>query len=91
MLRFPTPRLQPDPVADLNKFRAGEEEQLNTYGWVSQKDGVAHIPIERAIDTISSQGLPVQPPPALPPKAEFGSGNGTAAGAAGGTEPMGNK
>ncbi len=91
MLRFPSPRLQPDPVADLNKFRAGEEQQLNSYGWVSQEDGVAHIPIEQAIDILSRQGLPVQPPPVLPPKADFGSGNGSAAGAAGGTEPLGNK
>jgi hypothetical protein len=63
---FPAPRLQPDPVADLNKFRAAEENILNSYGWVDQKAGTVHIPIEKAIDIVAQQGLPVRPPPGLP-------------------------
>ena len=61
---FPPPRLQPDPVADLNKFRISEEEMLKTYGWVNQQAGVARIPIEQAIDDLAKQGLPTrqQPP-----------------------------
>jgi hypothetical protein len=51
---FPKPNLQPDPVADLNKFRASEEEQMNTYGWVDPAAKKIHIPIERAIDVVSS-------------------------------------
>ncbi|HUO14574.1 MAG TPA: hypothetical protein VMX38_06280 [Verrucomicrobiae bacterium] len=51
---FPVPHLQPDPVADLNKFRIGEEEWLNSYGWVDPKQGKVHIPIERAIDIMSA-------------------------------------
>ncbi len=90
VLRFPAPQLQPDPVADLNKFRAALEEELNTYGWVDQENGVAHIPIDQAIDMIAQQGLPVRPQPALPPRASFGSGDGSPAGAAAGTEPKGN-
>src|SRR5579884_3398082 len=31
---FPPPTVQPNPPADLNKFRAAEEEELNTYGWI---------------------------------------------------------
>jgi len=58
--RFPEPRLQPNPAADLNKFRAQEEEILNSYGWVDQQAGVAHIPIEQAIDIIAARGLPVR-------------------------------
>jgi hypothetical protein len=88
---FPAPQLQPDPVADLNKFRAAVDERLNTYGWVEQKGGVLHIPIERAIDVVAQQGLPTRPPPALSPRATFASGIDTAAGAGGGTEPKGNK
>ncbi|MBZ5627245.1 MAG: hypothetical protein LAO06_00085 [Acidobacteriia bacterium] len=91
VLRFPAPQLQPDPVADLNKFRAAQEEQLDSYGWVDQKNGVAHIPVERAIDIVSQQGLPVRAQPVLPPRASFGSGDGTPAGAGGGTEPRGNQ
>lgn len=51
---FPKPNLQPDPVADLNKFRAREEEELNTYGWVDPAERKVHIPIEQAIDMVSS-------------------------------------
>ena len=83
-LRFPAPQLQPDPVADLNKFRAASEERLNTAG-------AGHIPIEQAIEELAKSGLPVRPPPALPPSARFGSGDSTPAGAAGGTEPKGNQ
>lgn len=57
---FPQPRLQPNPAADLNKFRAQEEEILNSYGWADQQAGIAHIPIEQAIDIIAQRGLPVR-------------------------------
>jgi hypothetical protein len=65
---FPQPQLQPNPVADLNKFRTQEEQILNSYGWVDQQAGVAHIPIERAMDIIAARGLPVRqsPAPAAP-------------------------
>ena len=83
-LLFPAPRLQPDEVADLNKVRAATEEQLNTAG-------AGHIPIEQAIEAVAKSGLPVRPQPALPPRARFGSGDGTPAGGGGGTEPKGNE
>lgn len=51
-LSFPLPRLQPNDIADLNKFRVSEEEQLNTYGWVDRSQQKIHIPIERAIDML---------------------------------------
>ena len=88
--RFPAPQLQPDPVADLDKFRGALEQQLNSSG-VDQKSGAAHIPIEQAIDMISKNGLPVRPQPALPPRANFGSGDGSVAGAGAGTEPRANQ
>lgn len=89
--RFPAPQLQPDPTADLNKFRGAVEEQLNTYGWVDQKGGMVRIPVERAIDIVAQQGLPVRPAPTLPPRANFGGGGPSVAGAGGGTEPRSNK
>src|SRR5579885_2621695 len=52
-LSFPPPTLQPNPVADLNKFRAAEEQEMNTYGWVDPNAGKIHIPIESAIDDLS--------------------------------------
>lgn len=51
---FPMPHLQPDPVADLNRFRIREEQFLNTYGWVDQAQGKIHIPIETAIDVMAA-------------------------------------
>jgi len=53
-LSFPMPRLQPNDIADLNKFRVSEEEQLNSYGWVDQSQQKIHIPIERAIDVLGT-------------------------------------
>ncbi len=55
---FPAPQLQPDPTADLNKFRAAEEEELNSYGWVDPKADKIHVPIERAMDLLVASGLP---------------------------------
>jgi hypothetical protein len=53
-LSFPVPRLQPNDIADLNKFRVSEEEQLNSYGWVDQSQGKIHIPIERAVEILGN-------------------------------------
>lgn len=58
---FPAPRLQSDDVADMDKFRAYEEQELNSYGWIDQNAGVAHIPIEQAMLTLAKQGLPTRP------------------------------
>jgi len=59
-----TPRLQPfpnrmpnnetvpptanTPVVDMIAMRESESQRLNTYGWVDQQHGIAHIPIEEA-------------------------------------------
>lgn len=63
VLRFPAPQLQPDEVADLNKYREAVEQQLNSTGWIDEKAGVAHIPVEKAIDLVAQRGLPVRPQP----------------------------
>jgi hypothetical protein len=84
LLRFPAPQLQPDPVADLNKFQAAVEGQLNS-------PEAGRMAVEQAIDALAKDGLPVRPPPVLAPRARFGSGDGTPAGSGGGTEPKGNK
>lgn len=89
--RFPAPVLQPDPVADLNKYREAVELQLNSAGWIDQKQGIAHIPVERAIDLVAQRGLPVRQQQPQEQQAKFGSGDGSVPGAGGGTEPRGNK
>jgi hypothetical protein len=65
----PDPKLQPDPYAGLRALRAEEKATLDSYGWVDEKNGVARIPIERAIDILSARGLParVQGPPDVAP------------------------
>ena len=59
-IHAPAPRLQANPVPELNQLRASEEEKLNTYGWIDRQHGVARIPIERAMDLIAERGLPTR-------------------------------
>jgi hypothetical protein len=79
--------LQNDDVADMQKFLDQDKQTLSSYGWVDQKAGVVHIPIDQAMKNIVQQGLPTRPQPQLPPAATFGNGTSTVAGAAGGTRP----
>jgi len=57
----PMPRLQSQPVTDLKDMRAAEDRILNGYGWVDQKQGVAHIPVDRAIDLLAQRGVATRP------------------------------
>lgn len=56
----PTPRLQPDPKADLARTLEEQQEGLNSYGWADQGTGKVRIPIDRAMDQLLKQGLPVR-------------------------------
>ena len=85
--RFPRPALQTDDVRDLYQYKQVENEQLSTYGYVDQKAGVVHIPIDKAIDQVASQGLPARQQATPAPQADFGSGRDTVAGAGGGVRP----
>lgn len=58
---FPNPRLEIDERNQLDSERLREEKSLYTYGWVDEKAGTVHIPIERAMDLLSQRGLPVRP------------------------------
>ncbi|MGA8215337.1 MAG: hypothetical protein WB799_17200 [Candidatus Sulfotelmatobacter sp.] len=58
---FPDPRLETDERNQLNKETVREEGLLYSYGWVDEKAGTVHIPIERALDLIVQRGLPVRP------------------------------
>ncbi|MGA9528685.1 MAG: hypothetical protein WBS24_11260 [Terriglobales bacterium] len=55
------PLLENDERGQFKDFLLKQEDQLNSYGWVDQQTGVAHIPIERAMDLIVERGLPVLP------------------------------
>ena len=45
----------------LKQLRATEEATLTTYGWVNRKNGIVHIPIDRAIELLAQRGLPARP------------------------------
>lgn len=57
----PTPRLQTQPFKDLYLLRQHETEQLTAYGWVDKGAGVVRLPIDRAMERLLEQGLPVRP------------------------------
>jgi hypothetical protein len=56
---FPNPKLEEDEVGQFKSILAGQEETLNSYGWVDEKAGVARIPIDQAMNLIAQRGLPV--------------------------------
>ena len=58
---FPSPKLEEDERDQLNGIRMNEETELNSYGWVDEKAGTVHIPIERAMDLVVQRGLAVRP------------------------------
>jgi hypothetical protein len=74
--KFPLPRLETNERGQLNDQRYREEETLNTYGWLDQKAGVAHIPIQRAMELIVERGLPTVPQPATATVAEHEADHG---------------
>lgn len=54
------PVLQTNEPAGLASFRAEQRKTLETYGWVDQIGGVAHIPIAEAKKLTAERGLPVR-------------------------------
>ena len=46
------------PRVDLARLKKQELDRLNRYGWVDRKAGIAHIPIDRAMDILAETGLP---------------------------------
>ena len=60
--QLPTgPQLQANPRQDLLRFRAEQEHSLESYSWENKDDGTVRVPIERAMEMLLKQGLPVAP------------------------------
>jgi hypothetical protein len=55
---YPSPRVQADPAVELKEMRAEDLGRLNQFGWIDRKSGVAHIPVDRAIEILAKKGLP---------------------------------
>jgi len=63
MQTFPTPRVQVDNGnEDIAVLHAKEDLLLDHYTWIDESKGTVRIPIERAMQLIAQQGLPVAPP-----------------------------
>jgi hypothetical protein len=56
------PMLEINERGQMRDFLMNQENQLHSYGWVDEKAGVAHIPIERAMELTVQRGLPVYSP-----------------------------
>ena len=54
-------RLLATPEKTLTEVRTEAEAALASYGWVDRDAGVAHIPIERAMEILAERGLPTRP------------------------------
>ena len=52
------PRLDPNQAKSLAELRADERRLLTSYEWLDEQQGLARIPIDRAIEIIAEQGLP---------------------------------
>jgi hypothetical protein len=60
--QLPTgPRLQVNPRQDFLKFKAEQEHALESYSWENREEGTVRVPIERAMEMLLKQGLPVAP------------------------------
>ena len=46
----------------LPKWKAEHGAKLNGYGWVDRAKGIAHIPIERAMDAVAGGTMPAGAP-----------------------------
>lgn len=60
----PEPRLDPHQPRALQALRSQQRQRLESYGWVDREAGLVRIPIERAIQIKSEQGLPARSGPA---------------------------
>jgi hypothetical protein len=61
LARFPEPNLQiDDDHAEMTALLAGQNQKLNSYGWINRSNGVIHIPIDRAMDLLAQRGLPAR-------------------------------
>ncbi|HEY5895371.1 MAG TPA: hypothetical protein VIT91_19285 [Chthoniobacterales bacterium] len=53
----PAPRLQADPRAEMQEYRARQEALLKGYGWVDRERGIVRMPIDQAMDVIAERGV----------------------------------
>ncbi len=70
----PGPQLQARPERELAAYRKAVRERLGGWGWVDRDAGLAHVPIERAIELVAEEA-------AAPPAPAADAAGATDAGA----------
>ena len=48
-------KIYSQPYEELQKIDNEQLERLGSFGWISETDGVAHIPIERAMQLVADE------------------------------------
>jgi hypothetical protein len=49
-----TVRLSSNPDAEIEAYRQEKTSQLDSYGWIDREHGIAHVPIDRAMQIIAA-------------------------------------
>jgi len=52
----PGPQLQASPESELAAFKQSEVQRLESWGWMDETAGLAHVPIERAMEAVAEAG-----------------------------------
>jgi hypothetical protein len=60
--QFPAPRVQTDETAQLHRLLAEQQARLSGYAWVDKQQGLARIPVERAMQLIVQRGAQAYDP-----------------------------
>lgn len=60
----PQPRLQANPSQDWQQQQQQARERLTSYDWIDREQGTVRIPVDRAIEVLVEEGLPVREQPA---------------------------
>lgn len=76
----PVPRLQTNEYQGLKTFHEAESKTLEGYGWVDEKSGVAHMPIDEAKKLLLERGLPSRAAAVDPATGTHASAYGEASG-----------
>jgi hypothetical protein len=58
----PGPLLQANPDQEVDVTLSEQREILNSYGWINEREGVVHIPIDRAKDLVVERGITAPTP-----------------------------
>ena len=54
----PDPHVDPNQAHELKQLTEANQELLNSYGWIDRRQGIARIPVDRAIELLAESGSP---------------------------------